>query len=214
MNNESTNGTNGNGDKFQCPHPVYENGERKDHFATRAELDSHGGVCLACFDRIRRKHTAVQHGEPETPADMNAAWCDHESVQTEDFDFDLLAVDQATRDIFADASRDSRHDAGTLLGIILAWCFGRGLSMQKAFRKFVVMTAGLRPDLIGDKSLKEIGSELSITRACMSKHGVNFQRAFHLKFSRGRSEEARRNMSAARLKNPVSRKAKGPLPLP
>lgn len=122
-----------------------------------------------------------------------------------EFDYDQIQLDSSTREFFGEAGQDVRADVATAFGVLLEWCWHSGF--VSAQRKFAVVTAGLRPDLVNNESWKQIGERLGCGKAAISKQAQNFQKTFGLKFSRTRSEDARRHMAARMMGNHNRRKA-------
>jgi len=213
------------GKKVACPRSLDNANLLTDfklHFATRAELEKHGGVCAKCAEKFAKAHSAVVSGKRiEKPVDLNER---HEQLdvehdhagfvapgavgQTVDFDFD--EVDKDTTEFFANASQDVRRESAMALALILGWVWQSGF--ESAQRKFAAMTAGLRPDLIDNASYEEIGRKLGCVKATIAKAARNFQKQFNLKFSRSRQDEARRHMADARRGKPGHNRRKEAAP--
>jgi hypothetical protein len=123
----------------------------------------------------------------------------HELVGTTDFDFG--AVDEALG--FIHESRPAaRQEAAELFRQLAAWCFRGDKPLRAAAVRFVAIVSGLRPDLVGDRTMKEIASEFGITKQAMSAQSAKFSDAFGIKFARCRSKEAREHMARARIGGP------------
>jgi len=134
------------------------------------------------------------------PFPEHVAWdvVEHEAVATTDFDFD--GVDEALGFIHQ-APPPARREAAELLRRLATWCF-TGHGLRPAMVKLVAIFGGLRPDLLQDRSGQDLARELGVSKAAISKQTVRFEDAFQMKFARGRSKEARRNMAAARIGGP------------
>jgi hypothetical protein len=208
-----------NGDTIACP--VCERP------TSPAELSAFHGVCQFCqrsFLTANSLWVKKRFTNPETPereilrahhqpleggGDHDPAFDEHgQHVAVVDFDYDQIQLDSPTREFFGQASQDVRDDVATAFGMVLEWCWHRGF--VSAQRKFAVVTAGLRPDLVDNESWEQIGERLGCGKAAISKQAQNFQNTFGLKFSRTRSEDARRHMAASMRGNRNHRKAGTP----
>jgi len=168
---------------------------------------------------MKQRNKSVLAGKIESPVPMevhhhlpdfeqdHGAFADGLLTQTSDFNYD--EIDRALGLVEA-APPDAREQAGELVRQIFAYCFKgkRGLNLRTATAKFVVIAAGLRPDVLGDESQTELAANLGLTKAALSKANVKFQDAFGFKFQRSRSADARAKMRAVRLANPVARNKK------
>lgn len=99
-----------------------------------------------------------------------------------------------------------------LLDSVFFWCWtketNRGIIYRHpkaAQKRFVAMTALVRPDLIRDKSYEEIGEVVGIGKAWMSAMSKDFQNSFGLKFQRSHKNGG--NNSASAKKTWQKRKA-------
>ena len=103
---------------------------------------------------------------------------------------------------------------GEILREILAFAFaGRAgkpqRNLHKAFRRFVAITWLVRPELLGDISLMQLGPELSCTRANLSKMIRDFgDRWGGLRNRLQKTEGARRIYAEAQLKDHWRNRAK------
>jgi hypothetical protein len=178
----------------------------KIHYCHPEELVANRGICKACRNRASKRagnfKTRVEEpAEPSlhesSPRDIEHDHVGHEigSGMIQVIDFDFGQVDGHTQDHFADLDQEIRHEAGTAIGMLLQWIWVRDLNT--ALRRLVVLTGGLRPELLGNKGFPELALELGTTKQSLSKAMINFQKQFRFKFSRGRSEEAKRHMSEA-----------------
>lgn len=86
------------------------------------------------------------------------------------------------------SAKDKAEVAAELLRgfLFYIWHDGSGdhVSMQPAFRKFVVVSAVLRPELLKNKSYEQIGKKLGITKAGVSAIAKRFEKAFGCQFRR------------------------------
>jgi hypothetical protein len=184
------------------------------HFCHLGELAEHGGICAKCHAKAAKRHghfksrdeqpvdISDRHELPNLEHDHVGFNANREVEQTTDFPIEEIysRVDKETQEHFAGLNQHIRHEAGTALSMILQWIWCR--DFYTAQRRWCVVTAGLRPDLLDDKSFAQIGKELGTTKQTLSKAMINFQESFGFKFSRGRSTEDRRNMSAAMMGHP------------
>jgi len=207
-----------NSDMIPCPNSL----ERANlmtnfavHYATQQELKQNGGVCRKCFLTFAsRNHTLDGSEEPVKISShhQQSADLDHtgfsQSGQVEstvDFDYDQIRFNGDTREFFDNASNDVRVEAATALGLILEWVWQSGF--ESAQRKFAILSAGLRPELLNDESLEQIATRLGCGKAALSKAGLLFQKTFGVKFSRTRSAEARQHMAASMKGNSNRRRS-------
>jgi endogenous inhibitor of DNA gyrase (YacG/DUF329 family) len=179
-----------------------------------AELSAFRGVCQFCQRSFLTAHSTWVKGKFTTPETAGseiihrhnqtlgsdsaaaAAFLDGgETTGFQDFPYDQIQLNGETKEFFDQASENVRSTAGTALAMILEWCWSGGF--ETAQRRFAVASAGLRPELVSDQSWQEIAERLNCTRAALSKAAINFQKHFGIKFSRSRSESARRHMAAA-----------------
>jgi hypothetical protein len=116
-------------------------------------------------------------------------------------DFDYGKVDEALGFI-RDASPDARAEAAEILGKVIAYCFGPTGRLRQACVRFVVLAAGLRPDLLQDRTYEQLGRELGVTKQSVSKCAIRVSKAFGIQFARGRLPEARQHMAEARRGGP------------
>jgi hypothetical protein len=183
----------------------------KIHYASPEELKKYAGVCRQCFEKFASRNRTLDgsetpaeflnhHPRPDSELDHLAFSKDGQIEQTTDFDFAAVeALDTDTKEFFDSVDRDSLTLAGTALGMILRWVWSSGFATAQ--RRFAVVSAGLRPELLNDQSWREIGKQLGCTRAALSKSAVLFQAVFQVQFSRSRSETARQRMSNSMLGN-------------
>lgn len=116
--------------------------------------------------------------------------------------FDYEEVDALLGNV-SESSDEARAQAVEVLQRIMAWVWsGNGNRLQCAVLRFTALTAGLRPDLLENKTYLELGNELGVTKQGFSKAALKFSDAFQLKLARSRSVEARDAMSKAGLGHP------------
>lgn len=77
---------------------------------------------------------------------------------------------------------------------------------KTAQKRFVAMTALVKPDLIGDMTYAQIGEHVGISKQWMSAMAKDFQSNFGLKFSRSHKNDGKN--SAAQSKSWQKRKSK------
>jgi hypothetical protein len=211
---EKINGENGNG-QILCPRSwanadlLSEN--YKLHFTSPDELKLNGGVCSKCAAQIRKGNAGMLAGREtqgdfhnghhqEVAPDVHAGWeGEHELVPSVEFNYD--SVEEALGIIRA-VPRDARAQAAEVLRQLMAWCFKGDPPLRSALVKFTMIVAGLRPEILGNRTMKELAIEIGITKQGMSKQSVNFQDAFGIQFSRSRSKEGRDHMADARRGGP------------
>ncbi len=178
------------------------------HYAAPAELKAHGGVCAGCAEHIRKFNGAALSGRTqdhhERPRNVevgfSAAWTDdgpheHDLVPSVDFDFDH--IDEALGVIHA-APVETRAQAAELFRRISQWCFTSN-SLRASLVKLIAVFAGINPELMSNRTMKDLGTELGVTRALVSKQSLHFQDAWGVKFTRSRSASARRNMAESQI---------------
>ena len=116
-------------------------------------------------------------------------------------DFDFEAVDQALGFI-RKARPSARQEAAELFRQLATWCFQGDKPLRVAAMKFSVIASGLRPELLGDRTMGEIATEFNCTKQNLAHQAAKFQDAFGIKFARCRSKEAREHMRKARIGGP------------
>ena len=123
----------------------------------------------------------------------------HEVMQSVDFNFD--GVDEALGFIHRSPPQ-AREQAAELFRELMTWCFSGNMSLRSSLVKFTAIACGLRPDLLGNRSGRELATELGITKQGLSRQSVKFEDAWGIQFSRGRLKESRERMAAARRGGP------------
>jgi hypothetical protein len=123
----------------------------------------------------------------------------HQYVGTTDFPFD--EIDQALGFVH-ESPPAAREQAAELFRTLATWCFSGSKSLRASMVKFVAIAAGIRPDLLDNRSLRELASELGCTKQNLAHQAVKFSDAWGTKFARSRSKEGRQRMAAARRGGP------------
>jgi hypothetical protein len=127
----------------------------------------------------------------------------HRAMGVTEFDFEQVFKDlDEAAELISETPPTVRELAGELFRQVAAFCFRGDKPLRIATAKFAVIIAGLRPEVLGDRSLAEIGAELHLTKQSMSNHSRKFSDAFKVRFQRSRSFESREHMRAARLGGP------------
>ena len=188
------------------------------HFASKAELEKHGGVCKQCAEKFKKRGAAILAGKIETPGAMvppppqmpddHVAWQNvsgenyAELIQTSDFNFDEI---DAALGLFETAAPEVRAQAGEVLREIFQFCFGTrrkklgANELKSAAMRFAVVVSGLRPDILNDATHGELARHLSRTKAAASKASCAFEDRHGIQFARSRRSDARAAMRKARL---------------
>jgi hypothetical protein len=134
----------------------------------------------------------------------------HELVGTVDFPFEAVAdaVDGGLPIIAELQQPEPMRLAGDCLHEILWWVWRNGpkgrARPSAAFRKFLAISATIRPELFDNMSMEPLGKEVGCTKANLSKAALAFTNHFGLQF--GRQHNGRQNMSAAMVRSHKSRK--------
>jgi len=123
----------------------------------------------------------------------------HSSIHTVDFNFD--AVDEALGYI-EQAPPSAREEAALLFRRLASWCFADKRPLKSSMVRLMAIFAGLRPELLDNRSGRELADELQISKQALAHQAVRFADAFQFRFARGRSKEARARMSLARIGGP------------
>jgi hypothetical protein len=97
---------------------------------------------------------------------------------------------------------DDRATAADALGELFRWC-GEGKTARVVALRFLAVLAGCRPDLLGQKTYKDIAREFRVTKQNFSKTMMRAEARFKVKFARTRSESGRQRMAAARRGGPA-----------
>ncbi len=122
----------------------------------------------------------------------------HGAIQTTDFPMDAV-VDRLTVRL-----RRPRRQLNSPGKSCTQYFAGRGAAAKTsagthvaAFRKFLALSAALRPELFDGRTLEQIGRDAGCTKANLSKAALQFTTQFGLKFRRQHS--GRDNMRRARV---------------
>jgi hypothetical protein len=187
-----------NGAMIPCPNSLEHANfltSYKVHFTTQDELKKHGGVCAACFQKFK-SHNHRLDGT-ETPVKIST---DHHRPDPEfDYvgfselgqhektvDFDWRTVNEACGAVKASPD-DARAQAAELFARLMQWIWdGNKVSLHRATVRLAVLTAGVKPQLIGDFTYAEIAAQTGLTKQAVNKTAKKFERAFNFKFSRSR----------------------------
>jgi hypothetical protein len=119
----------------------------------------------------------------------------NQAVCVTNFDFD--AVDEALG-LIHQAPPPVREEAAELFRALASWCFRGNRPLRSGMVKFVAIVAGLRPELLQDRSGQDLATELNITKQALAHQSLRFSDAFGFHFARSRSKEGRERMAAAR----------------
>jgi hypothetical protein len=137
-------------------------------------------------------YVATVHGD-------RAHYADGDLVEAVDFDFD--AVDEALGLIHRTPPQ-AREQAAELFRALTAWCFKDGRPLRSAMVKWIAIISGLRPDLLENRSGRELAEELGVSKQALTHQSVRFSDAWQIQFARGRLKESRERMAAARRGGP------------
>ena len=175
------------------------------------------GVCQGCKETFDARHRAVVvEGKSEVPSKAEELPSDptvrHNFDETHHHENGhLCAVAMPEEDfaeldgIIAAQPPSVRQLAGELVREIFLFCFNTnhkkfGASeLKTATLRFVVVAAGLRPDLLNNASNGQLARLLSRTKSTASKASCLFEDRFGLQFTRTRGKDARKRMRQARL---------------
>lgn len=132
-------------------------------------------------------------------AEGHAGFADGVRQPTVDFDFD--EIDRRAFGI--DESTDAATQAAVVLSKILVWVF-ESKTIRGSLIRFVAVCGGVRPDLI-NRTQKQIGIELSVSKQAISKSISAAQKAFGMKFARTCGRAGRDHMRES-MKNSWKRR--------
>lgn len=126
------------------------------------------------------------------------------------FDFD--AIDRNMGHTRNSTEDDVRAAASEVLSQVLGYCWGDHgegsvLPMKTAVLRFVAFTAGLRPELLKNQTYSQIGAQLGVTKAAVSKTALAVEARFGIKFARSRQVAARAHMAQAMTRSHSTRQA-------
>jgi hypothetical protein len=124
---------------------------------------------------------------------------ENHAVCVTNFDFD--AVDEALGFIHQ-APPPVREQAAELFRALASWCFRGNRPLRCGMVKFVAIVAGLRPEILQDRSGQDLSTELGITKQALTHQSLRFADAWGFHFARSRSKEGRERMAAARRGGP------------
>jgi hypothetical protein len=213
---------------IECPRSLdlWERGEATAvHRAPGEEIAANRGVCAKCAAELKRRHWSVRTGRPENPGDMHTTehrvWAHKEHVafgesgeHTPSIDFDFEAV-YALDEQAKTSPAAARETALVLFTRLLLWVWGRpgrksDRDMRGALTRLAAFTCGLRPDLLGNATLTEIGQELGCSKQLLSQSSLRCAEVFGTRFARNRPDAARANMRRAMLNSHRRRKGSTP----
>jgi hypothetical protein len=146
-------------------------------------------------DSIEISHVAFDLDDPEH----------HQAVGVTSFDFD--AVDEALGFIHK-ARPSAREEAAELFRNLATWCFVGNRPLRCGMVKFIAIIAGLRPELLQDRSGQDLAAELGVTKQSLAHQSLLFSDAWGIKFARSRSKEGREHMRNSRLGGPCRNRGK------
>lgn len=163
----------------------------KPHYASRKELDANGGVCKKCAAKIKKSAEARSKRREEVPVEIELKKADHnfgrlnnpryehdcEIIEVVDFNFD--EVDAALSGI-SKHSKNGRESIFDAFEKIFHWCFSENRINIAAVR-FAVIGDNLYPELIGNKSNKELARQLGVSRQVFSKTRKAFKNHFGIR---------------------------------
>ena len=128
-------------------------------------------------------------------------------------DFDYAALDGTP-----ESPQDEPNTVKTLadaLGEILRWVWAEGSSTpQSAMVRFAALSAAVQPGLLNSESYEEIGLRFGVSKACISKAALLFEKRFNFKSSRSRSASSRKSMAASMQRSHQRRHAATDAPQP
>lgn len=125
------------------------------------------------------------------PQHHSVAWTDgHLELVV---NFDHQAVESELDGV--EVQSDETDAMARMLSRIIVWIWGRRIEYKAALNRLVSLTAGLRPDILQNRSYLELGRMLGCTKQNLSRTALMAQKEFGVKFARSRQEEHRRVMS-------------------
>jgi hypothetical protein len=172
-----------------------------------AELNRCKGVCQFCRQAFRAANKSWVQGNYQAASDQrNSAPSaievgmgdEHEPIGISDFDFE--AVEKSLGEFHA-APVTAQIIAAEVLARIFVLTFEKRY-LRGALLRFTVLMAGIRPDLVNDRTYSAIGLECGVTKQAISKAATKIQDALGIKFARSRSLDARKRMAAKMLGHP------------
>jgi len=85
--------------------------------------------------------------------------------------------------------------AGRVLSQVFVWCLldakGQTRPLSEALRRFIAIVAVMRPDLVGDRTYKQLASQLHCTRAALSALALRFTDSLGIHCRRQRRQQSR-----------------------
>src|ERR1017187_1941453 len=95
----------------------------------------------------------------------------------------------------------ARELTGELFRNLATGCF-KAQQLRPAMVKFIAIIAGLRPDLLADRTGGDLANELGVSRQALTRQSLRFQDAWRIKFARSRSKAGREHMARSRRGGP------------
>lgn len=183
-----------------------------------AELNRCNGVCQFCRKAfhaankswVNGNYRADSHERSYAPSAIEVGMGDeHEPIGISNFDFE--AVEKSLGE-FHEAPVTAQIIAAEVLARIFALTFEKRY-LRGALMRFTVLMAGIRPDLVNDRTYSAIALECGVTKQAVSKAATKIQDALGIKFARSRSLAGRQRMAAKMLGHPDwSKKGSGKKP--
>jgi hypothetical protein len=173
------------------------------------------------LDRPKIEATAMVWARPEIFRDSTSAAGFQDGLAEAEFvhPADLLdePEDGATDIDESELAKLGCYD-GELVACILRVCFfpamgRRGVNLSAAFHRLIALAHCLKIEGVGDRSLENIAVRIGCTRSVLSHFCVRIRDAAALDHRGGKSDQARRKLSAARLWHPgatAKRRKKAP----
>lgn len=187
----------------------------------RAEFQNHRGVCAKCHRAFDRAHRTAVNGtrlnrmqfttysKAEAAAQHDWAWDgEHEKISVEHHPHDPTRPAEVP-----ETERDAAlHGMAEAMREVLVWIFRDSSDKlhkpTTALARAATLAALLQPEILDSKSFQQIGAWAgNLTKACVSKHAVDFQRAFQVKFRRTRPESAHATFAEAARQAHARRRA-------
>lgn len=189
------------------------------------ELAENSGVCRFCRHSFSVTHKLWKDGKAvpvrqaeiheQTICDtshLNDIGVDAEGGNVLTTDFDLDAIEPPPLDL----SAEEMHRLGEAFGAILTWILraGNGANDKLAkpgtvLLKLVAVASSLNPALLDNRTFRELGAWAgNYTKAIVSRHSLDFARAFGVHWRRSRPDGARANFQAAAIRGHATRRAK------
>lgn len=192
---------------------------------TPAHLAKWAGVCEFCKRSFITGHQRWIEGGANQEADEHLKFAHHnteriftDTGETDDaIDFDFDSVEKALGEFKSEPEQVQQMTADVLARVFaFCWAPGGNNSLpQTPLIKFTAVIAGLRPDLLENKTGRQIATGLGCTKQNLSKAMLRAEMVLGIKFSRSRSLEARQHMREKQIGHPptnTGRKSKDSYP--